>query len=122
MSKLVINENDPVYVTRYKIEMMGLSLKKQKYNAVLKFMNDLFETEHKSLTSFKYLDLEKCDIDDMKEVVKANKKNLKDKCKIEINEDDVNEKYIVTCLRKILTSIDYSFSKKMDSGLYYVKN
>jgi hypothetical protein len=122
MNKLVINEDDPVYVTRYKIEMMGLSIKRQKYDTVLKFMNDLFETEHKSLTSFKCINMEKFDIDDMKNVVKEHKKNLKNRCKIEMNEDDVNEKYIVSCLRKMLTSIDYSFCKKMDSGLYYVKN
>jgi len=122
MNKLVIDENEPVYVTRYKIEMMALSLKKGKYNTILNFMNDLFDKEYKSLISFKYINIGNCDIDDMKSVVNAHKKKLKDKCKLDINEEEVCEKYIVVFLRKALASIDYSFCKRMDTGIYYVKN
>lgn len=122
MNKLLINEDDPVYVTRHKIEMMALSLKKGKYGIILNFMNDLFCKEHKSLTSFKYINIGNCNINDMKSVAKSHKKKLKETFKLEIEEDEVCEKYIATFLRKALSCIDYSFHKRQDTGTYYVKN
>lgn len=121
MDKIVINDDDPVYLTRHKFEMALLSIKKQKYNIIIDFMNNLFNTEHKSLTLFKYINMEKVNIDHIKKIVKKHKKNLKEKCKMEISEDDVTEKYIISYLRKLLTSIDYSFCKRMNTGLFYVK-
>lgn len=116
------NEQIPLYMLRSNLEQQIESLKKKPYNAILGFMNELFNTSHKSLTLFKFIDIEKYDIDEMKDVIKSHKKSINKYCGFDMDVSKTTHKYVILCLKKILHSIDYSFSKKMDTGTYTVKN
>lgn len=117
--KFVFNNNDPVYMMRYKLEQSLSEIKKDDYDLVLKFMNDLFKTKNKSLKDFKNIDIRKLDIDYAIEIIEKHK--IIKKYKINIDEDDITTKTIVDIIKTILNPLEYTFSKRQINSIYYVK-
>ena len=89
-----------------KVELYKLSLTKQKYNIVLKFINDLFELEdnkYTALTSVKYIPVGKTD-KHLEKIMSKYKKNFKKHLKCEFDHDDLD---FCKIMGKLLKPIGY---------------
>ena len=135
MSEII---NPPIYdgketINQYldRIKEYEISLKRNKYNIILNFINQWvspYKLKFKSLLEFKNIEMNSVLLD-----TKHNKKILKRNClKIceklyinsnideEIDTDDIPENEIIIFLRKILETIEYSLIKrKIDNKYYY---
>lgn len=58
MATFSVNTSDPAHVMLDKLNSYVSSLKKEKYNNILKLLNELFESQHKTLRHFTEIEIE----------------------------------------------------------------
>jgi hypothetical protein len=116
------NDNDDSgCALRRKIVNSITDKKRERYAILVKLFNNLFETENKSLLEFKYINIEKVDIDDSTETMHKKVKKIKKHFGIKLN-DEFTHRSLVTVLRKLLESIDYKLLKSKNKEVYYIRN
>jgi hypothetical protein len=79
MATFKVNEGDSARVMLDKLNSYVLEVKKEKYNNVLKLLNELFEQKHKSLRNFTKIDCNHFESKSTSRVIKildANKEKL----------------------------------------------
>lgn len=140
--------NPKMSMTYYldQVKQFEIKLKEEKYNKILKFINDLLIIESKSLVEVPPIDLEKIISNKKynKQIIDANCKSLAEVLGLNpldimvITDDEyydelstLNSNNISDCdrdkiftihfIRKILDAIDYSLlTKNIDNKIYYV--
>lgn len=125
----------PIYdgkesITKFmqKIEMFKTIIFQDKYNNILKFINEWLNTDYKSLILFK----NKLENDLLK-----NEKQNRNLCRIysdlfekkfgvdltvslDTDSDEINNKYIIYLLMKMLNTIEYTlYKKEIKNKIYY---
>lgn len=90
MSTFRVNENDSARMMLDKLNAYVLEIKKEKYNNVLKLLNELFEQKHKSIRNFTKID---CEYFESKSVSKIIKLLDKYSEKLEIDVNKIKEYY-----------------------------
>jgi hypothetical protein len=111
---LNINYSDPPHIMREKIEKALAETKRDKYNFILEFLNEIFNKECKSLLEFKnvnFNDITK-NTEHLKNVYIDNKDTINEKFGIEIQCNDVTIKTFTSLISKLAKKIDYSVVKK----------
>ena len=91
-------------VEKYRDYMM-----KDKYNLILEFINEWLDVEFNSLTQFKSINENKLLKDK-----KHNRDLIRKYCQLdeETDSEEINDKYIIYLLMKMLNYIDYGLTKK----------
>lgn len=120
------NSSDPVYVMKQKLDDLITSVRKEKYNIILSFINKLFNKTHKSLRdvkNIKYTDMSH----EALNILSDFQKKFKDKLKIVINVDDLEdedltEEYIFNLIKSMVKSIEYSLirTEKNKKNIYTI--
>lgn len=70
MATFQINHSDPAHVMFDKLNSYVATLKKEKYNNLLKLLNDLFETKHNTLRHFTQMECSYFDKKSMSKLIK----------------------------------------------------
>lgn len=110
----------PLYMLRHNFEQQLLNAKAAPYTIILALMNDLYGTKHKNLSLFKNFAADKLKNDEIELVIVKHNPTIKEQFKYELDKSKSSPKYIITCLRKMLKSIEWKITKKQDSGMYSV--
>jgi hypothetical protein len=115
MYNFVINENDPVYVMRQNLEASLLTIKKEKYNIILSFINKLFNINYKSLCKINGLYFDYIKDEYASTVIDEFSDNIKKHFKIDVHKKykDDPSKIIYPLLTDMLKTIDYYLCKKI---------
>jgi hypothetical protein len=115
MYNYVTNEDEPLYVMRHTLEANILAFKKEKYNIILKFVNNIFNINYKSLCKIKGLCFEQLTNEHVITVIDTFNDIIKKQFKIDIGKKYTQEpsKIIFPLLVDMLKTIDYFLSKKI---------
>ena len=115
MYNYVTNEDEPLYVMRHTLEANILAFKKEKYNIILKFVNNIFNINYKSLCKIKGLYFEQLTNEHVITVIDTFNDIIKKQFKIDIGKKYTQEpsKIIFPLLVDMLKTIDYFLSKKI---------
>lgn len=110
-------------VERYKIKLL-----QNKYDHIVKFVNEWTNNKYHALTEFKNID-EKILLKDDKynrDIVRKYSDIFKDKFKVDLSfnaetdSDEINDKYIIHLLMKMLVLIDYILIRKeFNNKIFY---
>jgi hypothetical protein len=130
MEPFIANYSDPTYVTRERAENYIIELKRDKYNIILKFVNNVLNKKYNTLRDFKNIDIDY--------VLKNNKNliniyllyqqefELKFKVNLMEKKDSTNDisKNFIKNLKACLKTIEYKLVnfKCNDKVLYTIKN
>ena len=101
-----INNDDNVYQIQDKIEEYLNAMRNQKYDFVLKFINDILKKENKSLLKIKNLKKDILLKINVKDIIEKYEKDFQDKKIILKKSDD-----IIAVIKKVLNIINYKFKK-----------
>lgn len=117
MKNFNFNESDDAHTMKQNLDAFLLSLKKNKYKLILKFMNDLFEKDNKSLRDFKNMTISQLSSDDVYNTIENYEDEIKQTLRITIKiDDDTNLKqYVFDLIKNMVKSIDYSLLR-VDKG------
>ncbi len=121
MKNFSFNESDSAHTMKQNLDAFILSIKKDKYNLILDFMNDLFNQEHKSLKKFINMSHAQLDNDNISETIEKHKEIIEKKLRIKIKiEEKTNLKhYTFKLIRDMVKVIDYSLTKTEKYDKYY---
>ena len=118
MSKFVINEKDPVHVIANNLQKSILSIRKERYDVILIFMNELLGKKHKSLRFFTNMKYDDIDIENMTKTINKHKNEIKKKLNIDVKSDNT-KKYLFTLIKDMLKKIEYSLVKVRGDQFIY---
>jgi hypothetical protein len=122
----VYDGTEPLYIYKNKLDAYMKLVKKEKYNIILKFLNELFEKDCKSLTEFKNIDMTNSNIKHFINIIKNHENIFNKKYKLEINNNSINEaseeeilEHTINIIKKLLYLMEYSIYKKKINDKYY---
>lgn len=88
MNQFAFNESDTVQTMRQNLDAFIVNMKKDKYNIILKFMNELFRKNNTSLCNFKNMSETQINLERFAKVLAKHKTTIVNKLKINIDEND----------------------------------
>ena len=109
------NYSKIIHDTIISANKLVIEANKEKYNMLLKFMNELIKPESKytKITQFKYINQKNIEIDD--KIIESYIDNFK-KMEIKLNPKNKNPFYII---KQVANKLGYSLNKKQYNDDFY---
>lgn len=106
----VLDHNQPAYMMRNKFEAFFQEIKKEKYNLILKILNDLFEFKQSTLCGHKLIKFYNLENENISKIINSYKKEIEKTLSIKVPKD-IGKKNIYDLICEMLAKIDYSIIK-----------
>lgn len=119
----IYDGSEPLYMYRTKLDIYMRSLKTQRYDTILNFMNDLIVRDKKcvALMDFKNIDLYSLSSQHILSTIKKHTKTINEIFKKQINlenedEEDSHE-CLILILKDLLYHIEFTLHKKVSNDI-----
>jgi len=111
------DENEPSYITMYKIQQQIKTIRKQKYYIILDFLNELFQENHNSLFRFVIKFPIRLKLKHINNIITKYSKKLNIK---QIKSSDE----LIDIIKKIISNLDYDLKNivRNETTLYLIKS
>ena len=117
---------EPLHEYRNKLDIYMRSLKTQRYNTILNFVNDIIDKKHPALMDFKNVILHSYSKQHIRSTINKHTKAINENFKKQINlnddEEEENEdihEYLILLIKDLLYHIEFTLNKRVGSDATY---